>query len=118
MLPDGTLARAFVSFKDIAKHCDTRLFETSCRLIGQKSEVGRTPQALQVGEVILQVFRLPPLHGIPQNDLPQSLDDCHRGLRHIAWHKVTYYEGTLTQHGGDCSVSPTSSLSVLGLIVM
>ena len=105
LLPDGTLARAFVCFKDIAKHCDTKLFETSCRLIGQKAEVGMPPQALQVGEVILQVFRLPPLPGIPQDELPQSLEECHRGLRHTSWHKVTYYEGTLTQTGGDCSVS-------------
>ncbi|KAJ7818245.1 hypothetical protein B0H14DRAFT_2840601, partial [Mycena olivaceomarginata] len=33
--PDGTLARVFVSFKDIAARCDTRLFETNYPLIGQ-----------------------------------------------------------------------------------
>lgn len=109
--PDGTLARAFIAFKDIARHCDTKLFETSFPLIGQRLEPGEgggaggTMVPKQVGEIVLQIFRLPPLPGISQDDLPQSLDECHRGLRHINWHKVTYHEGVLTQLGGDCSVS-------------
>lgn len=103
--PDGTLARAFISFKDIAARCDTRLFETAYPLIGQRTEVGGSTSNLQVGELVLQVFRLPPLPGIPPNDLPQSLEECHRGLRHTNWHKQTYFEGTLTQQGGDCMVS-------------
>lgn len=103
--PDGTLARAFISFKDVATRCDTKLFETSYPLIGQHIETGGTMSTLQVGELVLQIFRLPPLPGIPQNQLPQSLEECHRGLRHTNWHKMTYFEGTLTQQGGDCTVS-------------
>jgi hypothetical protein len=103
--PDGTLARAFISFKDIATRCDTKLFETSYPLIGQRMEIGGVISTLQVGELVLQVFRLPPLPGIPPDQLPQSLEECHRGLRHINWHKMTYFEGTLTQQGGDCTVS-------------
>jgi hypothetical protein len=103
--PDGTFARAFVSFKDIAHRCDTRLFDTAFPLIGQRVESGNKYSTLQVGEVMLRIFRLPPLPGIPSSELPQSLDECHRGLRHINWHKVTYFEGTLTQYGGDCMVS-------------
>lgn len=103
--PDGTLARAFISFRDIASRCDTRLFETSYPLIGQRVELGGKFSTLQVGEIVLQMFRLPPLPGISPEQLPQSLEECHRGLRHINWHKVTYFEGTLTQSGGDCSVS-------------
>jgi hypothetical protein len=102
---DGTLARAFISFKDVGHRCDSRLFETSYPLIGQKTQIGSNGNALQVGEIMLQMFRLPPLPGIPPDQLPQSLEECHRGLRHVNWHKVTYFEGTLTQHGGDCSVS-------------
>jgi hypothetical protein len=102
--PDGTLARAFVSFKDIAEHCDTRLFETSYPLIGQRLENGSKAISIEIGELVLQFFRLPPLSGIPSNQLPQSLEECHRGLRHVHWHKMTYFEGTLTQSGGDCSV--------------
>jgi hypothetical protein len=102
--PDGTLARAFVSFKDIASRCDTRLFETSFPLIGQRLESGSKVVPVEVGELVLQFFRLPPMPGVPPNQLPQSLDECHRGLRHVHWHKMTYFEGTLTQSGGDCSV--------------
>lgn len=103
--PDGTLARAFIKFKDVMGRCDTRLFETSYPLIGQRLEAGGKYSTLEIGEVVLQMFRLPPLPGLPQDQLPQSLDDCHRGLRHINWHKVTYFQGTLTQNGGDCTVS-------------
>ena len=102
--PDGTLARAFVSFKDIAARCDTRLFETSYPLIGQRLESGSKVNSIEIGELVLQFFRLPPLPGIPPSQLPQSLDEFHRGLRHVHWHKMTYFEGTLTQSGGDCSV--------------
>lgn len=102
--PDGTLARAFISFKDISSRCDMRLFETSYPLIGQRMEIGGKLSTQECGEIILQIFRLPPLPGIPQEQLPQSLEECHRGLRHINWHKVTYFQGTLTQNGGDCRV--------------
>ena len=102
---DGTLARAFISFKDVLSRCDMRLFETSYPLIGQRLEIGGKFSTQECGEIILQLFRLPPLPGIPQEQLPQSLEECHRGLRHINWHKVTYFQGTLTQNGGDCRVS-------------
>ncbi|KAF7362181.1 PH domain-containing protein [Mycena venus] len=112
--PDGTLARVFVSFKDIAARCDTRLFETNYPLIGQRAELGGKASTLQVGELVLQMFRLPPLPGIPPEELPQSLEECHRGLRHINWHKVTYFQGTLTQNGGDCSTWRRRQLRVIG----
>ncbi|KAJ3808317.1 hypothetical protein F5876DRAFT_46244 [Lentinula aff. lateritia] len=112
--PDGTLARAFVSFKDIAGRCDTRLFETTFPLIGQRAELGNKFSTLQVGELVLQVFRLPPLPGLPPEELPQSLEECHRGLRHVNWHKMTYFEGTLTQNGGDCSSWRRRRFRVIG----
>lgn len=112
--PDGTLARAFVQFKDIAGRCDTRLFETSYPLIGQRVELGGKFSTLQVGEIVLQMFRLPPLPGIPPDQLPQSLEECHRGLRHINWHKMTYFQGTLTQSGGDCNTWRRRHFRVIG----
>ncbi|KAH9073085.1 hypothetical protein EDB83DRAFT_2219997 [Lactarius deliciosus] len=112
--PDGTLARAFVSFKDIASRCDTRLFETSYPLIGQRLESGSKVNSIEIGELVLQFFRLPPLPGIPLSQLPQSLDECHRGLRHVHWHKMTYFEGTLTQNGGDCSTWRRRQFRVIG----
>ncbi|KAF8690172.1 hypothetical protein AX14_003104 [Amanita brunnescens Koide BX004] len=114
MKPDGTLARSFVAFKDIAPRCDARLFETSYPLIGQRLEVGGKFSTQQVGELVLQIFRLPPLPGLTPDQLPQSLDECCRGLRHINWHKVTYFEGTLTQNGGDCSMWRRRRFRVVG----
>ncbi|KAK7057519.1 PH domain-containing protein [Favolaschia claudopus] len=111
---DGTLGRVYVSFKDIGSRCDMRLFETNFPLIGQRAELGGKASTLQVGELVLQMFRLPPLPGIPPDDLPQSLEECLRGLRHINWHKVTYFQGTLTQNGGDCSTWRRRQLRVIG----
>ena len=59
---------------------------------------------MELGEIVLQMLRLPALPGVLSNHMPLSLDECLRGLRHVAWHKVTYFEGTLTQNGGDCTV--------------
>ncbi|KAI0314674.1 hypothetical protein OF83DRAFT_421696 [Amylostereum chailletii] len=112
--PDGTLARAFVSFKDIASHCDTRLFRTTFPLIGQRLENGNKANPLQIGELVIEFFRLPPLPGIPSNQLPQSLEECHRGLRHVYWHKHTYFEGTLTQNGADCTTWRRRQFRVIG----
>ncbi|KIY64316.1 hypothetical protein CYLTODRAFT_457308 [Cylindrobasidium torrendii FP15055 ss-10] len=112
--PDGTYARAFISFKDIAARCDTKLFETAIPLIGQKVQPGGKVETQVVGEILLQVFRLPPLPGILQKQLPQSLEECQRGLRHINWHKVTYFEGVLTQNGGDCNTWKRRQLRVIG----
>ncbi|OAX41323.1 DUF1709-domain-containing protein [Rhizopogon vinicolor AM-OR11-026] len=111
---DGTLARALISFKDVAARCDSRLFETSYPLIGQRLEVSGGHTTMELGEIVLQMFRLPPLPGVLSNQLPQSLDECHRGLRHVAWHKVTYFEGTLTQNGGDCATWRRRRLRVIG----
>jgi hypothetical protein len=109
--PDGTLARAFISFKDVMHRCDAKLFETSYPLIGQKAEVGNTVSTLEIGEIVLQMFRLPPLPGVSSDQLPQSLEECHRGLRHVNWHKATYFEGVLTQNGGDCTVSEITAMN-------
>ncbi|KAG9312056.1 hypothetical protein JVU11DRAFT_7337 [Chiua virens] len=98
---DGTLARAFISFKDVAARCDTRLLEVKYPLIGQRAEAPGGATTMELGEIVLQIFRLPSLPGVLPNQLPLSLDECLRGLRHVAWHKVTYFEGTLTQNGGD-----------------
>lgn len=114
---DGTLARAFVSFKDVAHRCDTRLFEIALPLIGQHSELGGKISTLQVGELILELFRLPPLP-VPADQLPQSLEECHRGLRHVAWHKVTYFEGTLTQNGGDCTVGIVAAFASYVILII
>ena len=104
--PDCSLARTLVVFSKLAPHCDTRLLETVYPLVAQKVESpGTKPSQLTIGDIVLQVFRLPPLSGIPSDQLPQSLEECHRGLTHTRWHKQCYMQGTLTQIGGDCTVS-------------
>ena len=77
-----------------------RFQETGSRLLISGSKV----VSIEIGELVLQFFRLPPLPGIPTSQLPQSLDKCHQGLCHVHWHKMTYFEGTLTQSGGNCTV--------------
>lgn len=110
MRQDLTVGRAFISFKDILHRCDTKLFETSYPLIGQIHDErfigtsGKATMTTPIGEIVLQVFRLPPIPGVPADELPQSLEDCHRGLRHVQWHKKIWHEGGLTQYGGDCVV--------------
>ncbi|KAG8690396.1 Bud site selection protein bud4 [Ceratobasidium sp. 394] len=127
MKSDGSLGRAYINFKDIAKRCDTRLFETSYPLIGEWAEdsvrgaagipgpamSGPTSQR-PVGELVLQIFRLPPLPGVPPETLPQSLEECHRGLRAVAWHKKIYHQGILTQSGGDVMTWRRRQLRVIG----
>ena len=65
------------------------------------------PVRRQVCKITLQVFRLPPLPGLTDAQLPQSIDECLRGMRHHAWHEHEYHQGVMTQNGGDCVVSTT-----------
>lgn len=59
---------------------------------------------MQVGQLVLRFLRIPILAGVPSHEQPQSLEEASRGLKYMSWHKSTWFEGTLTQYGGDCSV--------------
>ncbi|KAH9942234.1 uncharacterized protein BXZ73DRAFT_87885 [Epithele typhae] len=98
--PDGSLARTLVEFNQIAAHCDTRLLEIAYPLVGCKYD---TPG-----------LQAPPLPGIPAAQLPQSLEECTRGLTHTRWHKSCYMQGTLTQIGGDCTTWRRRHLRIIG----
>ncbi|KAL0955993.1 hypothetical protein HGRIS_002170 [Hohenbuehelia grisea] len=111
---DGTLGRALIAFKAISHRCDSRIFETSYPVIGQRLELGNKLTSVQVGEITLQMFRLPPLPGIHQDKLPRSIDECRAGLRHLNWHKVTYLQGVLTQTGGDCNSWRRRQFRIIG----
>lgn len=114
--PDGTLGQSFISFKDVADRCDRKTFETKIPLIGQKlvehgTNSKRKVVSQEIGQLTLQVFRLPIVPTLPAEQLPQSMADCQMGLMHANWHKGTYLDGTLTQLGGDCIVSNFSAIA-------
>jgi len=78
---------------------------------GTPSTSGGGPRR-QVAKITLQILRLPPIPGMKPDELPPSIDECLKGIRHHAWHEHEYHEGVLTQEGGDCTVS--GSFSSLG----
>lgn len=132
---DSTVGRTHIAFKPIAKNCDARLLEIRYPMFGMyhappvaasasmpaattthrgsRHSVQALPQPApaaapvrrQVCKITLQVFRLPPLPGLTDTQLPQSIDECLRGMRHHAWHEHEYHQGVMTQSGGDCVVS-------------
>jgi serine/arginine repetitive matrix protein 2 len=131
-LPPGeaVVGKSHIAFKPIAKNCDSRLLEIRYPMFGalrQQAATGPIPVTKgdrpasqppsgssaaaspairkQVCKITLQIFRLPPLPGLDQDQLPQSIDECLRGMRHHAWHEHEYHEGNLTQKGGDSNVS-------------
>ena len=109
---NGTLAQTLIKYKEIAQRCDVRLLESDYALIGQKMLGPGSYENMQVGKLTVQTFRLPPLPGVPSDQLPQSLDECLKGLSHARWHRLSYMQGTLTQSGGDCVVSLVTNPSM------
>lgn len=127
---DSTVGRTHIAFKPIAKNCDARLLEIRYPMFGMyqapatasasvpvvttqrgtrhsvqalpKPQAAPAPVRKQVCKITLQVFRLPPLPGLTDDQLPQSIDECLRGMRHHAWHEHEYHQGIMTQNGGDC----------------
>lgn len=121
-----TIGKTHIAFAPIAKNCQAKVLEmrypvfamfksgdtaAGPRVRGSSHQpaqtLGEEAQRPMIGKITLQIFRLPPLPGIKQEDLPQCIDEALRGMRHHAWHEHEYHEGVLTQDGGDCSVSST-----------
>ena len=120
----STIAKTHVAFKPIAKNCEAKILEIRYPMFAMfkgdgvfngdpvdlTSSTSSTSAARkQLAKITLQMFRLPPLPGLKLEDMPQCIEDCLRGMRHHAWHGVEYQEGVLTQHGGDCTVSPSKA---------
>lgn len=106
---DGSLGRAFIKFSDIAHECDCKPHKMHLSLFGQKLEPGGSYRNIDLGGLTILIFRLPPIPGVPANDLPQSLDECDKGIRAAQFGDNTFMEGSLTQYGGDCSVSESQT---------
>ena len=113
--PDGTLATVKIVFKDIAARCNGQLLSLHLPLSGKWNDdslayssrfasSAAVRRSKTIGRLELQLIMIPSLPGLTQDQLPQSLEDAVVGLRHVRWHKMDYYAGTLTQLGGDCSV--------------
>lgn len=121
-----TIGKTHIAFAPIAKNCQAKVLEmrypvfamfksgepaagAGPRARGSSHQPGQTlgeeAQRPMIGKITLQIFRLPPLPGLKQDDLPQCIDEALRGMRHHAWHEHEYHEGVLTQDGGDCAVS-------------
>lgn len=122
---NGTIAKTHIQFKTIAKNCDARVLEIRYPMFAMfKGNAGNLGSLGSGGskegegarkalaKITLQVFRLPPIPGLNADELPQCIDDCLRGLRHHAWHEHEYYDGVLTQDGGDLNVSQENKQSI------
>lgn len=127
-----TIGKTHIAFAPIAKNCQAKVLEmrypvfamfksgeqlgagAGARVRGSSHQpaqtLGEEAQRPMIGKITLQIFRLPPLPGLKQDDLPQCIDEALRGMRHHAWHEHEYHEGVLTQDGGDCSVSTSLTL--------
>ncbi|KAJ9095988.1 hypothetical protein QFC21_005351 [Naganishia friedmannii] len=140
---DSTVGRTHIAFKPIAKNCDARLLEIRYPMFGMYQAVPPVtgaslpvatthrgsrhsvqtlprpapppaPVRKQVCKITLQIFRLPPLPGLTDEQLPQSIDECLRGMRHHAWHEHEYHQGVMTQKGGDCVVPRRRPFKLIG----
>ncbi|ORY25090.1 hypothetical protein BCR39DRAFT_309113 [Naematelia encephala] len=118
----STIAKTHVAFKPIAKNCEAKVLEIRYPMFAMfKGEPDRSsvaPEASgsrkQVAKITLQIFRLPPLPGLKPEDLPGSIDECLRGIRHHAWHEHEYHEGILTQQGADCALPRRRMFKLIG----
>lgn len=103
----STVAKTHIAFKPIARQCEAKVLEIRYPMFamfkGTAKSDGTAPRP-QVAKITLQFLRLPPLPGLEPEELPGSIDETLRGLRHHAWHEQLYHEGILTQVGGDCRV--------------
>lgn len=99
----NTIAKTHIAFKPIAKQCEGKVLEIRYPMFAMFKKEGET-QRQQVAKITIQVLRLPPLPGLAPEDMPGSIEETLRGLRHHAWHTLEYNEGVLTQVGGDCRV--------------
>ncbi|KEI36774.1 uncharacterized protein L969DRAFT_54063 [Mixia osmundae IAM 14324] len=95
--PSGTLAGTKVIYDEIADRC----FGTKCTF--QYPLVSPNPERREVlGYIQIEIFFLP---AMPKHvKLPQTVDQCYKGLRAALAYHQTQYKGHLSQMGGDCHV--------------
>lgn len=114
---DTTLAKTHIAFKPIAEQCEAKVLEIRYPMFAMVKPAplpdGTAPRK-QLAKITIQVLRLPPLPGLGPDNLPGSIDETLRGLRHHKWHSQVYHEGILTQVGGDCRVPRRRFFKLIG----
>jgi hypothetical protein len=100
---DGTFAVVNCIFKSEASKC--RLKTSRIDLPFERNASSHTV----VGALTLELYYLPSIPGIEKKLLPQSVAEAKKGVSLAEWHGRHRLEGVLTQLGGDCGVSSSSS---------
>ena len=116
---DGTFARAYFSLKEHEDRAYGRPFlvETDCfnewatepatssgSVKRKRGDMQRRPP-YRIGKLELQLLFVPKPKGVPDTQMPKSLNACVRELREAEANASRRWEGHLSQQGGDCPVS-------------
>lgn len=119
--PDGSFARAYVCLNnhesqaygrpltvDIPCFNEWAVDNTGASSVKSKrgGVVRRPPY--RVGKLTLQLLYVPKPKGAKDEDMPKSMNSCIRELKEAEEVKDTFWEGCLSQQGGDCPVSSCS----------
>jgi hypothetical protein len=125
--PDGSFARAYVCLKNHERQAFGRPFtvdipcfnewalEDAATASSVKSKHGgvvRRPP-YKVGKLTLQLLYVPKPKGAKDDDMPKSMNACIRELKEAEQMQDRFYEGHLSQQGGDCPVSACSLSTVV-----
>jgi hypothetical protein len=127
--PDGSFARAYVCLKNHESQAFGRLLNVDIPCFNEwavddsgvssvKSKRGgvvRRPP-YRVGKLALQLLYVPKPKNAKDEDMPKSMNACVRELKQAEEVQTNFYEGHLSQQGGDCPVSIIQLLSCLVLL--
>jgi hypothetical protein len=98
---NGDLAVAKINFDEVAELCfgTPKVGHYPCVQL----DAAKVPKA-RVGTIELMMYNLPPLPTLKASELPASVAECITGMDIARWHQNVWFEGVLTQLGGDCAV--------------
>jgi hypothetical protein len=125
---DGSFGRAYVCLKNHENQCFGRPITVDMPVFNEwaledaaiansvKSKRGgvvRRPP-YQVGKLTLQLLYVPRPKGVPEEEMPKSMNACVREMREAEDADKREWEGFLSQQGGDCPVRKRSASRVVG----
>jgi len=123
--PDGSFARAYVCLNNHENQAYGRPLNVDIPCFNEwavddagassvKSKRGgvvRRPP-YRVGKLALQLLYVPKPKNAKDEDMPKSMNACIRELKEAEEAKDVFYEGHLSQQGGDCPVSSTTCINL------